>query len=1105
MTPLHLTTLGAPILLTAAGEQVRFRTRKHFALLIRLALESGRRLTRDQLVDLLWPAAPAPRANHSLAQALTVLKAKVGRDSVLVQKATVALATDVVSVDVARLDAANGEVDIGGAFLDGFEVPGAPSFELWKDEWRARLAPRVRDCLVRRMDAGRRIANFVAVERHAQALYDLDPLSEDAVRGLMEARAWAGDRTTALKVYARFEAQLAEELGAKPSADLARMANLLREGRRTPPRPPGGQVSEPRERRVEPEALVGREREFSHLYDAWLDVRRRVPRIVVLTGDPGIGKTTLTNAFVSTCQMDGAVVARVQGYDAERDLPFAVLAELVRPLVEQRAIGAAEPEALSELGRIVPTVFHAFPGVPKPIDWAAEVTPLRLADGFLKAVTAAGEESPVVLVVDDVHAADNASVAILHAAARKLGATRLLLILAGRSSEVRASAASAALTADVALSGLSHIELDGLPADAAERLVRRVIAGAGASVPHGPPPLDRILRAGSGNPLALELLTREWVAHGPESLLRDLEALDRLPAPTLGIPRAIRAVFERQAQQLDASTRSVLDLAAVLGRRLGDLTLYAAVDISPGAAGEALSRLRDEGILREVLGDLEFRNELLRAQAYYAVAGFARQHLHRRVAALLAERGAEGRKPLEIAWHLLRGNDVTRALPYALEGSEHALRVGAPYEAEQMLTTIMGDGACADSDGRIRMLAATAFLDQSKATAASPLLDSLLTIPQVAPRDLAKAARMRASAEYLNNPEAGDKYCLSADEALVAAWDVGDTRLIAEALFECARAGAEIGDEHRVRAVQQQLVGLATNNRANDDPVILHALGFCHFFFFEVKSASVCLKRAIDVLNLAWDWATLNYVYNGYGLSNHYLCELKPAEAAYLEGLRLAERIGDDSRASIIMSNLCSLRCLEGNYENAIEFGRKSMEASSKRTKHPCAPASYTNLAEAYMLKGDAGLAADCLERARSLVGTDRTWRARVAFLSESANVALLAGNVGTAIDTIEAMEKLLAGRERAAPDFGQVEKLRIFRAGHVMGPQAAYELAVEATSKFLNRNVLFYLDALAAKAWSERQLYGKYSRRTEFELQILEREDLRGKRAALTGQGFLV
>src|SRR5207245_8146142 len=142
------------------------------------------------------------------------------------------------------------------------------------------------------------------------------------------------------------------------------------------------------------ETLIGREREFSRLYDAWLEVRRRAPRIVVLVGDPGVGKTTLTNAFVSTCQMEGAAIARAQAYDAERELPFAVLAELIKQLTLQRAIGAADPEALSELSRVSPEIFNVFPGVPKPVEWSAAVIPLPLAAAFRPPYGQAADESP---------------------------------------------------------------------------------------------------------------------------------------------------------------------------------------------------------------------------------------------------------------------------------------------------------------------------------------------------------------------------------------------------------------------------------------------------------------------------------------------------------------------------------------------------------------------------------------------------------------------------------------------------------------------------------------------------------------------------------------
>ena len=681
----RLHCLGAPALFTAAGEQVGFRTRKHLALLVRLALEPGKQFTRDYLADLLWPDFAPKLANHSLAQGLSVIKAKIAREAVVLRRSTVGLASGWIDVDVNHLDSS--EVSIDGPFLDALQIDSARPFEDWKDEYRARVTPQVRDCLVRQMDAARRIGDFPTVQRHAERLQDLDPLAEEAIRGIMEARAWASDRSGALKAFARYETRLTEELGARPGPDLVRMADLLRDGRRSPNSTRlAGYPPERADRRFEPETLIGREREFSVLSDAWQDVRRKFPRIVVITSDPGVGKTTLVNAFASRCQMDGALIARVQAYDAERDLPFAVLGELVKQLASQRAIGGAEPEALSELTRISSEVVRQFPGVPKPVEWAPELMPLRIADSFLKTITAAAAENPILLVVDDAHAADNTSIAILHSVARKVSETRVLLVVAGRTSELRLSGPPSAFMSDASIRHLRALDLEVLTNDSATRLVHSVAASFG----DGEPPTERILRASGGNPLALELLTREWAAHGANSLLGDLEVLDTQPVPTIGIPRAIGVVFERHSRRLEARVKAALDLAAVLGRRLTEVGLYSAIELSPGQAAEALSRLRDEGYLRDVSGELEFRNELIRAQAYYAVAGKIRQHLHRRVAALLANISSLGDKAisLEIAWHHLRGGDVVQALKYALDGAEAVLAVGATHSAEEILRAI---------------------------------------------------------------------------------------------------------------------------------------------------------------------------------------------------------------------------------------------------------------------------------------------------------------------------------------------------------------------------------------------------------------------------------
>ena len=1099
---LQLLTLGAPLLLSQAGEQVRFRTRKHFALLIRLAVEAGRKLTRDYLMDLLWPDVAAPRARHSLAQALTVLKEKIGRDQLVVQRASIALAAGAVQVDVGQIDAP--ETQIRGQFLDGFEVPGAVQFEQWKDEWRAKLMPRIRDCLVRQMDGGRRVGDFATVERHAQVLLDLDPLSEDAVRGLIEARAWVGDRTNALKVFARFEARLGEELDAKPSAELVRIAELLREGRRAAPRPTvAGQVSERRERRFEAETLIGREREFARLYDAWLEVRRREPRIAVLLGDPGVGKTTLTNAFVSTCQMEGAAIARAQAYDAERELPFGVLAELIKQLTVQRAIGGADPEALSELTRVSPEIFAAFPGVPKPVEWSAEVIPLRLADSFLKALEAAAEESPLVLVVDDVHAADNATVAILHIVARKLRGTRLLLILTARSNELRTAAGPSALMSDGTMDGLQTLELEPLPPEAAERLVGARVSKADARI--ADVPVARILQAGNGNPLALELLTKEWLAHGSSSLLSDLEALNTQPAANIGIPRAIGAVFDRQIRRLDAPTRAALDLAAVLGRRLADLPLYEVVELSPAAAGEALSRLKEEGFLREVHGGLEFRNELIRAQAYYAIVGPARQQLHRRVGEVLDQRPEATRRAvkLEVAWHLLRGGDRARAVSSAIEGAEAAISSGGFLEAEQILTVLAREPCREDDARRLRLLLARALVGQSKAEAAAPVLILLGQEAGLSARDRALATRMQATVAYLLNQEPGLGYCNAADAALVAARETGDPELIGNALFECARSGANAGDEGRVASAREQAEIAISQLATEVPPMLCYSKAYCDFFFFELAAGATGLESAIRTWHTRQDPAGLSLGYTAYGTCKQGLGEFESACEAYHKALTLSTKIGDDLRSAVIASNLCVAKLHQGDFASAVKFGELAV-ATAGRALSPRLVSIHLNLAASLFMNGQQDAALKSLGAAQEASNRERSWFATMEFLLGCASFALQNRDVTLALELTETAQRVAWGKERAAPHAGLFDMLRIHRALHVDGPDAARVLARQCRAKYRGRHPLYFADVAGCNAWLDMISFGSYSEETKADLNLLDELGFAGLRAILVAQGFL-
>ena len=1047
----HLLTLGSPALLSAAGEQIRFRTRKHFAVLIRLALADG-----------------------------------------------------VVHTDVDALDTE--AVEVRGRFLDGFDIPGSAEFEQWKDEWHARLLPRIRDALVRKMDAGRRIGEFASVERHAQALLDLDPLSEDGVRGVMEARAWVGDRTNALKAFTRYEAALEAELGAKPSSDIVRMADLMRQGRRSPLRPPT--TPEPpdarAERRMEPETIIGRSREFSILYDAWLDVRRRIPRVMVVTGDPGIGKTTLTNAFLSSCQMEGAVVARAQAYDAERELPYGVLSELVRQLTSQRAIGSADPEDLAELSRVCADVNVAFPGVPKPPAWAADLIPLRLADAFFKTVMAAADDNPLVVMIDDLHAADNSSLAIVHLLARKLVGARVMLVVAARSIEMGVSEIATSLIADPTIRGLQRIELDSLSFDESINLIEQFV-NATTSEPEFVP-MHRIASACNGNPLAIELLSNEWLTHGQESLLTVLEAVNTRPASSLGLPYAIVAVFQRQLKRLPPDVRSTLDLAAVVGRDFVALDLYQAVQLSEPAAAHALSRLRDDGFLKDRNGSLEFRNELIRAQAYYAIAAPARQRLHRSVADILARRILSDSESSHLlaAWHYLRSDRPHSGVSFAIEGAEIALRLGAPSEAEQVLVVVQQFRNGSSDADRVDLLLARSLLHQSKATAAEPILKNLSSRRHLGVSRLADVAAMKAEALYLIDDGSGSQYARAAEEALGAAGRTGDPTRLARALFEYARSGTVCGDPSRVLDTARETQRLLAEPTGAVIPMMHYARAYCHYFMSEIEPALVCLERVIQLLTVTEDRPMLALASNGYGVLLRARCRFVDSHRAFMDALAIATKMGDDHRSSIVANNLCILYTNHGDYARGIKYGETSLAFAKRALRRSDFFPTYDSLADAYLLDGQIDRARECHLAGEGLEGKARRWGEQMLYDLEYANFALVTGNIPMALEFGDRIVRNGRGRELIVPDAGVYYKNVVFWAAHTKGEQVAWSILNGALDAFRDRHLLNYLVLLGVKAWLERRTEGTITDMTLEELRLFDLVEMPGKRELLRAQGFL-
>jgi DNA-binding SARP family transcriptional activator len=142
----YLRCLGQPALFTATGEPIRFRTRKHLALLVYLAVEA-RSHRRDRLAELLWPKVSASEARHSLATALSTLRPRLGLEGLESGRDHVRLAPGRVVLDLERLQSGDvlgsevtGPLEVA-AFLEGFDIIDSAEFTHWKDRQQARLLP----------------------------------------------------------------------------------------------------------------------------------------------------------------------------------------------------------------------------------------------------------------------------------------------------------------------------------------------------------------------------------------------------------------------------------------------------------------------------------------------------------------------------------------------------------------------------------------------------------------------------------------------------------------------------------------------------------------------------------------------------------------------------------------------------------------------------------------------------------------------------------------------------------------------------------------------------------------------------------------------------
>lgn len=923
----YLRCLGQPALFAANGEPIRFRTKKHLALLVFLAVESRRAHRRDRLAEFLWPDAPLAEARHSLATALSVLRPRLGVEALDTTRDHVALLVGRVSLDLDRLIAGDvlGEETSGplevAAFLEGFEIPGAREFGLWKDRQQARLLPAIKDALVVLIDRCRRTGATRQIEQLADRMLALDELSEEAVRAKMEARALAGDRLTALKIFEEWKEKLAEELGAVPSDLVEGMAvRLRRRGweRTTLIEIPTVPTDQWRGR-----PFVGRTIEYRVLYEAWEEIRKGLAAHPLVLGDSGIGKTTLVERLTTAAGLEGAAISRVQCYDLEREIPYATVGTLIHGLLDRPGVSATPPESLAELARTVPEVRRKFPSIPAPVDSQGETARIRLTESFHDMLTAISEEHPVILVVDDLHLADEASLAVLHLIMRRGKGQRIMVIMIARPGELHRSPQAGRLRDSGRGIRIRELEVSPLSEEESRDLLRALVppdaAQPNASAKRA------LLSAAGGFPMVLELLYQDWETNGDQSLALAVDAMTAELGGASAPPQIYREVLDRLLRALEPATHGVLNVASILGHRLNDVALYAIADLSVGQTMTGMAELVSRRVLRDGGKGLEFVNELVRTAAYLGVPSPLRRVLHSSIADHLInteERGIEA-LGLEIAWHCMRAGRPSEATPHLMRGARDAIRSGAPQSAERALSSAL-PSLSGDTLAEASMLLAEVLHEQGRVLESLGLLSSLTP----AARDLRieRVTALTALAKLSLGPVASAEHeeNLLQLAGIVRSCSDAPTRALA------GRALAYLVGETSNHQRTRELLGLLDTIPSGElDADSLGQLSLARaLLLYQIGDSSASFLQAIGGIDELTRRGAANLVMaqlqGGLGSLKSREGRYVEALAHYEQALGMANRLGNDRQAANIMGNMALCCGRLGRYSEQLEWACKA-------------------------------------------------------------------------------------------------------------------------------------------------------------------------------------
>ncbi len=662
--------------------------RKAPALLKLLALERDHQLVRDRAVELLWPeldggggAAQLYKALHQLRKAFASAKqAADAGEWIATTRNLVKLAppdgltTDVEAFErMARDATASAQIDRlerAAALYTGDLLP-MDLYAAWAEGPRNHLRQVYLDVLLALAEAYRERGDLAAAAETYRIALERDASLELAHRGLMAIFAQQGQRDRALKQYGACIDILADELGVAPSQETRALYDRIER------QSPGAERDSGRGRVQPPIAttpLVDREAECRVIDGCLEQMLAGRGSVLFIEGPAGIGKTRLTRELVVRAQQRGFHALVGSAYEMEAAIAYGPFIEILQSALRDSPAGQERIPA--EIAPLLSARLQDARPVPNSDPRAAQTYLFAGVADFLRHRALS---NPLVVVLENLHAAEQGSLELFHFLARRLQDVPLLLVATRRNEAAEAGDALGRLVRSLGdAASVNVLALGPLSAADHHALLQQQSGRGPQSREHS----DDIFRLSEGNPMyALELQAFRSRHPSPEA-----------PRSQSGgtIPPSLRNNVAERLERLSSSARELLTIAAVLGEDVPYPLLESMWSIGDnGRDGtrpsllDLLDQLMQAQLLDERGIHYHFRHALHRSCVYESASDARRRALHAQAARSLVQLGErENDLPVEqIAFHYRRAGDARQAAHFLMLAGQRAASMYAHDEA----------------------------------------------------------------------------------------------------------------------------------------------------------------------------------------------------------------------------------------------------------------------------------------------------------------------------------------------------------------------------------------------------------------------------------------